>query len=214
MFNLLEELCQIPKNKENTAANFTIDLKDEIADEAVVIQHNKIRWIPYSERVKQASQKPPEAKTEKRAPKPPQPKPEAGPLTQKLIDKEGDDAVEKVAKMDLVSSSLIVGSMIVLALSLAYATDIGFMMNFLIFTLALIIGYIVIWGVDPLLHASLMSETNAISGIIYIGAMLQLYGYNGSFQLPNVCGITALFFASINVFGGFVLTDRMLGMIS
>lgn len=213
MFNLLEELCQIPKNKENTAANFTIDLKDEIADEAVVIQHNKIRWIPYSERVKQASQKPPEAKAEKKAPRPPQPKPEAEPLTQQLIDKD-DEGVEKVAKMDVVSSSLIVGSMIVLALSLAYATDIGFMMNFLIFTLALIIGYIVIWGVDPLLHASLMSETNAISGIIYIGAMLQLYGYNGSFQLPNVCGITALFFASINVFGGFVLTDRMLGMIS
>ena len=223
MFNLLEELCQIPKHKTNNAENFTLDLGDEIVNEALVIQNGTVRWIPYSERVKSQAAKP-EAKAEHRPPpKPVEKKPEAeklgikasGPLTQKLIEEALDaEASEKIAKMDVVSESIIVTSMVVLALSLAYSTDIAFMMNFLIFTLALIIGYIVIWGVDPLLHASLMSETNAISGIIYIGAMLQLYGYNGSFQLPNVCGITALFFASINVFGGFVLTDRMLGMIS
>lgn len=217
MFNLIEELCQIPKHKDNNAANLVVNLEDEIADEAVIIHRNKIRWIPYSERVKQAAQGSQKTEVKKAPPKPEEKKPVAGssesPLTQKLIE-DKEDVVEKVAKMDIVSSSIIVCSMIILALSLAYATDIAFMMNFLIFTLALIIGYIVIWGVDPLLHASLMSETNAISGIIYIGAMLQLYGYNGSFQLPNVCGITALFFASINVFGGFVLTDRMLGMIS
>lgn len=227
MFNLIEELCAIPKHKDNNAQNFELNLNDEIVNEAVVIQNNKIRWIPYSERVKKAAEKPPEAKTGDQPPKPAEKKPAekkpesardakgAGALGQKLMDENLDaEVTEKIAKMDVVSSSIIVTGMIILALSLAYSTDIAFMMNFLIFTLALIIGYIVIWGVDPLLHASLMSETNAISGIIYIGAMLQLYGYNGSFQLPNVCGITALFFASINVFGGFVLTDRMLGMIS
>jgi len=218
MFNLIEELCQIPKHKDNNAANFMIDLTDEIADESVIIQNKKVRWIPYNERVRKAAEvaaKPPEGKVERQQLRPVEKKPEpVGPLSQRLIEEKEGDVVEKVAKMDAVSSGLIVGSMIILALSLAYGTDITFMMNILIFTLALIIGYIVIWGVDPLLHASLMSETNAISGIIYIGAMLQLYGYNGSFQLPNLCGITALFFASINVFGGFVLTDRMLGMIS
>ena len=116
--------------------------------------------------------------------------------------------------MDIASSGIITISMILLAVGLAYSTDFAFMMNFLIFVLALIIGYIVVWGVDPLLHASLMSETNAISGIIYIGAMLQLYGYDGTLQVPNILGILALFFASINVFGGFVLTDKMLSMIS
>ncbi len=231
MYNLVEELCKIPKNKNNNASNFTLDVADEIVNEALIIQDMKVRWVPYHLRVKQEEQKKAkgeakvEAKKEEALIRRPEKRgqavidmkemPTTTALSEKLLERKGpSEEEEKVATMDAKSSSTIVISMTVLAIGLAYSTNYAFMMNFLIFTLALIIGYIVVWGVDPLLHASLMSETNAISGIIYIGAMLQLYGYNGSFQTPNVLGALALFFASINVFGGFVLTDKMLSMIS
>jgi H+-translocating NAD(P) transhydrogenase subunit alpha len=228
MFNLLEELCKIPKNKDNNAAQCGIDLTDEVADGAVVIANKVLRWIPYAERVKleekkrkemaerpeakRHEEKQPERKKEKAGK--PEGKLVSEPLSEKLIERREHEEQEAGASMNVGTSGIVVMSMTLLAIGLAYSTNYAFMMNFLIFTLALVIGYIVVWGVDPLLHASLMSETNAISGIIYIGSMLQLYGFDGSFTVANTCGFMALFFASINVFGGFVLTDRMLRMIS
>ncbi len=236
MYNLVEELCQIPKHKSNNASNFVIDLKDEIANDAVVVQNTVLRWIPYEKKLKLEEEKKKAAAAKPESKRPPEEEKKFSPtierrpaeaktktkelsqgesLAEKLLTTEMlDDYKERAADMNVASSSLIVLSISVLTIALAYSTDYGFMMNFLIFTLALVIGYIVVWGVDPLLHASLMSETNAISGIIVIGAMLQLYGFSGSFELPNVLGTLALFFASINVFGGFTLTDRMLRMIS
>ena len=226
MFNLMEELCQIPKHHDNNANDFAIDLNDEIAKGAVVIDKKQLLWLSYDERVKREEEQkkaaaiasPPaigsrekEVKIVIDKQKAPEQKES---MKERLIEEKRDIDTEVTASMDILSSGGIVGGMTVLAIGLAYSTDFTFMLNFIIFTLALIIGYIVVWGVDPLLHASLMSETNAISGIICIGAMLQLYGYNGSFMLPNICGALALFFASINVFGGFLLTDKMLGMIS
>lgn len=105
MYNRIEELCQIPKYKENNAENLTIDLDDEIANEAVVIQNDKIRWIPYSERVKKAAEKQSESKTEKTSkPSKPEEKKHSQPqdtkaldvLAQKLIDQNEDD--KKVEK--------------------------------------------------------------------------------------------------------------------
>jgi len=229
MYNLLEELCKIPGHKENNALNFELDLNDEIVTEALIIMKTKLRWIPYDQKVKMEQEKKAKAATEvkkeskKEELKPKEPAgihkidmgkvpPTTVALSERLLEKKEEE--EPKASMDIQSSSTIVGGMLALAIGLAYSTDYAFMMNFLIFILALVIGYIVVWGVDPLLHASLMSETNAISGIIYIGAMLQLYGYDGSFSTPNIFGILALFFASINVFGGFMLTDKMLSMIN
>ena len=142
------------------------------------------------------------------------------PLNEPLLDisKERGESDEKkpaaTADTNAFTSRFLILAMMILAIGLAYSANYSFMLNFLSFILALIIGYIVVWGVDPLLHASLMSETNAISGIIAIGAMLQLYGYDGSLTLPNICGFIALFFAFINVFGGFRLTDKMLGLLN
>jgi len=231
MFNLVEELCLIPKQKDNNASNFTLDLSDEIVNEALVSLNRELRWIPYDKRLKIEEEKKRAAasrgetrKEEERTGKgtlerrKPESKPEhkesREPLRDRLIEKDEDVEEEHAASMNAISSGSIVAGMTLLAIGLAYSTNYAFMMNFLIFTLALVIGYIVVWGVDPLLHASLMSETNAISGIIIIGAMLQLYGMDGTFQIPNIFGTLALFFASINMFGGFVLTDRMLRMIS
>jgi NAD(P) transhydrogenase subunit alpha len=79
-----------------------------------------------------------------------------------------------------------------------------------IFTLACFVGYYVVWKVTPSLHTPLMSLTNAISGIIIIGALIS--AGTSEFGISFVLGFIATFFASINIFGGFVVTERMLEM--
>lgn len=79
-----------------------------------------------------------------------------------------------------------------------------------IFLLACFIGYWVIWGVTPSLHTPLIALTNAISGIIIVGALL-IAGASGSMGTEAV-GFVAVLLASINIFGGFVVTHRMLAM--
>jgi NAD(P) transhydrogenase subunit alpha len=80
-----------------------------------------------------------------------------------------------------------------------------------IFVLACFIGYQVIWGVTPALHTPLMSLTNAISGIIIVGAML-VTGFHETDKLTRGIGFVAVVLASINIFGGFLVTQRMLAM--
>ena len=84
--------------------------------------------------------------------------------------------------------------------------------NFTIFVLAILVGYHVVWNVTPALHTPLMSVTNAISGIIIVGAMLQTVDINGPITLTSILGALAVLLASINIFGGFLVTQRMLGM--
>jgi len=79
-----------------------------------------------------------------------------------------------------------------------------------IFTLACFVGYYVVWKVTPSLHTPLMSLTNAISGIIIIGALIA--SASPDFSISSFLGFVAVFFASVNIFGGFVVTERMLGM--
>ena len=91
-----------------------------------------------------------------------------------------------------------------------------------IFVLAIFVGYYVVWGVTPALHTPLMAVTNALSSIIIVGAMIQTVGLpmigvegNVDFQSINVVsvlGAIAMFLASINIFGGFAVTARMLEM--
>ncbi len=80
-----------------------------------------------------------------------------------------------------------------------------------IFVLACFIGYYVIWGVTPSLHTPLISLTNAISGIIIVGAIL-ITGAEGASTLEQGMGFIAVTLASINIFGGFAVTQRMLSM--
>jgi len=76
------------------------------------------------------------------------------------------------------------------------------------FVMAVIIGYFLVWGVDPALHTPLMAVTNAISGIIVTGGLLQIHGPITDFSV--ICALLAVLFSSINVFGGFLLTKKML----
>ena len=79
-----------------------------------------------------------------------------------------------------------------------------------VFTLAVFIGFELITKVPPLLHTPLMSGSNAISGITVVGALLAANANN--WKLSTTLGVLAIVFAMINVIGGFMVTDRMLGM--
>lgn len=80
-----------------------------------------------------------------------------------------------------------------------------------IFVLACFIGFYVIWGVTPSLHTPLVALTNAISGIVIVGALL-VTGLEEVGTMAEIIGFFAVFLASINVFGGFLVTNRMLSM--
>lgn len=79
-----------------------------------------------------------------------------------------------------------------------------------IFVLASFVGYYVVWKVTPALHTPLMSITNAISGIIIISSMIA--AGTSAFSAASLLGYIATFLASINIFGGFIVTQRMLEM--
>ncbi|NDV14387.1 MULTISPECIES: proton-translocating transhydrogenase family protein [Crenobacter] len=88
-----------------------------------------------------------------------------------------------------------------------------FISSFTIFVLAVFVGYHVVWNVTPALHTPLMAVTNAISGIIIVGAMLQVVDIGGeTITVTSVLGTIGIFLASINIFGGFLVTQRMLDM--
>lgn len=93
------------------------------------------------------------------------------------------------------------------------ATATPFVAIFTIFVLAIFVGYYVVWGVTPALHTPLMAVTNALSSIVIVGAMLQTVTIGGeSITATSLLGAFAVFLASINIFGGFAVTERMLAM--
>ena len=81
-----------------------------------------------------------------------------------------------------------------------------------VFVLACFVGYHVIWGVTPALHTPLMAVTNAISAIVVVGAILVAGTGHTDSGWVGMIGFCAVFLASINIFGGFVVTNRMLAM--
>jgi NAD(P) transhydrogenase subunit alpha len=91
-----------------------------------------------------------------------------------------------------------------------------FVFRLSIFVLAVFVGYYVVWSVTPALHTPLMSVTNAISSVIVVGALLAvgvaLVADDSGPIWARSLGFIALIFASINIFGGFLVTQRMLGM--
>jgi H+-translocating NAD(P) transhydrogenase subunit alpha len=91
-----------------------------------------------------------------------------------------------------------------------------FIYRFSIFVMAVFVGYYVVWSVTPALHTPLMSVTNAISSVIVVGALLAvgvgLVGGDSGPIFARAFGLAALVLASVNIFGGFLVTQRMLGM--
>jgi len=89
-----------------------------------------------------------------------------------------------------------------------------FIFRLSIFILSIFVGYYVVWSVTPSLHTPLMSVTNAISSVIIVGAIIaSLSGVSENvFEVSNIFGFLAIILAAINIFGGFLVTQRMLQM--
>ena len=89
-----------------------------------------------------------------------------------------------------------------------------FIFRLSIFVLSIFVGYYVVWSVTPSLHTPLMSVTNAISSVIIVGAIVAASGLTleNTFHISNILGLIAIGLAAINIFGGFLVTQRMLQM--
>jgi NAD(P) transhydrogenase subunit alpha len=85
-----------------------------------------------------------------------------------------------------------------------------FVFRLAIFVLAIFVGYYVVWSVTPALHTPLMSVTNAISSVIIVGALIAAGPQ--CFELSKIFGLVAIALAAVNIFGGFLVTNRMLAM--
>ena len=89
-----------------------------------------------------------------------------------------------------------------------------FIFRLSIFILSIFVGYYVVWSVTPSLHTPLMSVTNAISSVIIVGAIIAALAgsSNKIFEISNIFGFLAIILAAVNIFGGFLVTQRMLQM--
>jgi NAD(P) transhydrogenase subunit alpha len=87
-----------------------------------------------------------------------------------------------------------------------------FVLGLMVFALACFVGYYVVWKVTPALHSPLMAVTNAISSVIIVGALIA--AGPSTFGVSSTFGFIAVVLASINIFGGFIVTQRMLSMFS
>ena len=89
-----------------------------------------------------------------------------------------------------------------------------FIFRLSIFILSIFIGYYVVWSVTPSLHTPLMSVTNAISSVIIVGAIIAALSGSSEniFEISNIFGFLAIVLAAVNIFGGFLVTQRMLQM--
>ena len=89
-----------------------------------------------------------------------------------------------------------------------------FIFRLSIFILSIFVGYYVVWSVTPSLHTPLMSVTNAISSVIIVGAIIAALAgsYDKNFEVSSIFGFLAIILAAVNIFGGFLVTQRMLQM--
>jgi len=161
----------------------TVNMDDEVIRGTTVIKEGAITWPPPAPKLSAAPPKVPAAKV---APVKHEPK-KAGPL--------------KLAITFLIGGLLLFG--------LGLVAPPAFMQHFTVFVLACFVGYMVIWNVTPALHTPLMSVTNAISSIIIIGALIQISSPEK--WIMFLAGISVLI-TSINISGGFAVTQRMLQM--
>jgi NAD(P) transhydrogenase subunit alpha len=184
--NLRHLLVDMTPKKDG---QIVINFDDEVVRGATVVKDGAVTWPPPPPKV---------------AP-PPAPKPEAA---QAGAPAKGHGAHDKKAGGAASSAIAFAIGLVVLG-GLGLVAPPSFMAHFTVFVLACFVGYQVVWNVTPALHTPLMSVTNAISSIIIIGALLQI-----SDSSATVVGIAAVTIGltSVNIAGGFAVTQRMLGM--
>ncbi|MEI6020574.1 MAG: Re/Si-specific NAD(P)(+) transhydrogenase subunit alpha [Bacteroidota bacterium] len=169
------------------ADKFKIDMEDAVVSRAMVTYNGKINWPPQPLPVSSAPKTAAQVKAE--APKP---------TEEELGKKQTRSMVIRLAVIGL------------FLWMLGQFAPGEFMQHFTVFVLAVFIGWQLIWNVSHSLHTPLMAITNAISGIIIVGGLLQT---NSDFSSPmTILAFIAILVASINIVGGFVVTHRMLNM--
>ena len=184
--NLLNLITELTPEKDG---QFNVNMEDDVIRGVTVVHEGEITWPP------------PKPKTPTSA----QPKPGTEEPASKSAEPEAPAAWRKSlgqVVLTVVTAAALYGVG-------AYAPQ-SFLTHFTVFVLACFIGWQVIWNVTPALHTPLMSVTNAISGIIVIGAMLHLA--QSESVLIGVVSFLAVLIASINIAGGFRVTHRMLNM--
>lgn len=183
--NLVHLLTDLTPEKDG---NININMEDEVIRGATVTKEGSISWPPPAPTLTAA---PPQKKEE----------PKAVPVVEK----------KKTSGTQIAIYWLIAG---VLLLGLGNVAPQEFVAHFTVFVLSIFIGWQVIWNVSHSLHTPLMSVTNAISGIIVIGAVLQISsgGSASGSTLLSILAFVSVLFASINIAGGFFVTQRMLKM--
>jgi NAD(P) transhydrogenase subunit alpha len=167
---------------DSAQAEIALDLDDEIHRGVVVLDRGKLLWPPPTRPPPRSAAPPPAAKPQ--APPPAAASGWAGPVF-----------------VGAIGAALLAGGVFARGEFLEHLT---------VFLLACVVGWHLIWNVSPALHTPLMSVTNAISGIILIGGLV-LVGSEG-FSAPMALAAVAVLLASINVAGGFLVTQRMLRM--
>jgi NAD(P) transhydrogenase subunit alpha len=172
--------------------NYKIDENDEVVRGALILRDGQLMWPP----------------PKKEAPPAP-PKPAAAPKPAPVKSGgHGHGAASEPAGGTSSAVTALVAAVLLTGLGLSAPSEV--LSHFTVFALAVVIGWQVIWNVTPALHTPLMSVTNAISGIILVGGMLQLNGPSGSLMV--ILGASAILLATINIVGGFMVTQRMLRM--
>lgn len=171
------------------AEKFKIDMEDAVVSRAMVTHNGKINWPPAPLPVSPAKPKAAEVIVE-------DPKVVAA----RKNKKEGTSMIIKLC---------VIGGLL---LAMGQFAPGEFMQHFTVFVLAVFIGWQVIWNVSHSLHTPLMAVTNAISGIIIVGGLLQTRDDLSNSMVMTVLATVAILVASINIVGGFVVTHRMLKM--
>jgi len=171
------------------AVNFAIDMEDDVVSRAMVTYDGKVNWPP--EPLPVSPQKPKQEVVE-------------------VVDAKPtpEQIAKKKAKSTLIS--LVVIGLFLFLLGKVAPSD--FMGHFTVFVLSIFVGWQVIWNVTHALHTPLMAVTNAISGIIVIGGLLQTQNDFSSPSAMSIIAFVAILVASINIVGGFLVTHRMLKM--
>ncbi|OZB50469.1 MAG: NAD(P) transhydrogenase subunit alpha [Cellulomonas sp. 14-74-6] len=167
-----------------------LDLDDPVQRGMTVTRDGEVLWPPPPVQVSAAPAAAPAAADER------------------TPEQRAAEAAAKKAATSRRSLTLMVTAGAVLAIALAF-TDVAFLATFTVFVLAVFVGYYVISNVSHSLHTPLMSQTNAISGIILVGSLLQI---GSADTVVTALAVVSAAIASINVFGGFLVTYRMLGM--
>ncbi len=168
----------------------TIDLEDEVVRGACVAHDGEVLPPP----------KPPEPTPKKALPSRPPPAADAKPAQERIMSPTRRAWGTTVGGMLVLVALFVIGR---------FAPS-DFLQHLTVFGLACFVGWQVIWSVTPALHTPLMSVTNAISGIIIVGGMLQVG--SGALDVAGILGAVAILVAAVNISGGFLVTQRMLAM--